>query len=139
MNAITAAFYNRLSTDPGIGLLLVNEYLGAAPIFVRRPLPVDVVFPCIATPGNVSDIPDDAKNSRMRRILRDIYIYDRATNGINALERIAERTLELFHRAAFPVEGYSVIVSECEGPSVAPTDETLEGRIVQVQLLLSKG
>ena len=136
MSAITQAIRDRLAGDPVLRSMLAT-YDGEPAIFTAPP-PGDAPYPMIVTMGQVSDEPDDTKNSRGREIRRDISCYTEATGSMEDVEAIAERVRQLFHRAPIQVPGYHVWLSEVSGPILGETDGSVYGLVLTLRLRMEE-
>ena len=80
MSAFSAAFYSALSGD-GTLVALWTTFNSRPAIFTYEPIPKDVEGPYIVTVGEISDEPDDTKDSTGRRVVRDIRIFAPTTGS----------------------------------------------------------
>lgn len=132
-NAINA----RLASDGTLTALLAT-FKGTPAIFLSTPLPQGVVPPYVAVPPIVTQSPNDTKTSEGRSLIRDIGCYTLATGSTVTVDAIAERVRSLFHRHPLAITGFATMIAMAAGPSLAPTDKTLYGRIVSVNLTIWK-
>lgn len=136
---LTDPFYLRMATDAQLIADLseypnANESSGFQPaIFTDEEVPEDAVLPYIWSNGEVSVAPDDDKLNVGVALIRDINIYA-PKNDTERLNRIAWRVRHLFHRHELVVAGAETIIAESMGPRKAPTDDTVDGKIVSVRL-----
>jgi hypothetical protein len=136
---LAAAIFDVMKADQTLADQL-GRYNEAPCIFTSDIAPELAPRPYILTGGNVSDEPVDTKNSLARRVHRDIRIYDDSNQGGSTvrIDAIAERVRALFHRVNIPVTGFATIYCTAHGPIAAPTDETLYGRVITIELHLSE-
>jgi len=82
----------------------------------------------------------DAKDIDSRNITYSVDVFTDADGSIVDLEAIAERVKALFHRtpSALTITGYDVIDAFADGPTELPTDHTVYGRRVSVEMILTK-
>jgi len=140
---LTAAFYDRMVNDSELAALLATYPVGTVStadsgipvpaIFTDQQVPEDAELPYIWTYGQIGNAPDDTKLQPGRDILRDIRCYTKR-NETSLVEQIGFRVRELFHRHALTLNDAVTIVAEASGPSAAPTDEQIIGRVVTVRL-----
>jgi len=133
---LTAAIFDRLSTDPTLAGLLAGYGAGPA-IFTTDPAPGNAVLPYIVTAGEVAQTAFDTKVYRGREVFRDVRCYAAAEGSAVEVEAIAERVRALLHRWVPTFVGMGVIVAECSGP-VAADERDAYGRIVTVRFLLTE-
>ena len=116
-----------------------------AGVFSTDLIPGDADFPYVWTAGDVDDTPESVKNTEIRRVLRDIGVYNEVKDGDTAaLDQVAEKIRNLFERGnlathpagAMTIPGFKIITMETSGPVVAPTDDELMGRIITLILVL---
>jgi hypothetical protein len=133
--ALTAACIARLigSTDL-VGL--VGTFKGQPAIFGKRPVPQGALRPYISLGPVVASTAFDTKDRQGRRIARDIGCYIDDAGVADPVDEMAELVRDLFHRYALPVNGFDTLVTVASGPIVAPTDETVLGRLVMVEWLV---
>lgn len=138
MGALSQAFYDRLRGDGTLTAMLAT-YEGAPAVFTTDPAPPDAVLPYIVTAGEFAIEPFDTKTLEGRTVYRDIRCYAAEDGSATLIEDIAERVRALFHRYALPVAGFSTVLCNVSGPTVAPDDdETVTGRLVSVRLVLQE-
>lgn len=129
---ITKAFYDQMAND-SILTGMIGSLRGRPCIFTDGPIPGDAPMPLIVSIGEISHEPFDTKTDLGREIRRDIACYAKATGSAVTIEAIAERIRFLFHRVALSIPNLSTILCVTTGPIVAPTDETVVGRILTVR------
>jgi len=132
MSILTAAIHDKLAGD-GPLVAMLGEYQGAPAIFTTDPAPGDTPLPFIVTAGEVSQSPDDTKNSRGRALVRDVRCYAAADGSTVLIEAIAERVRALLHRQPLTIHGYTWIISDCGGP-LAADERDYYGRILSLSL-----
>lgn len=141
MLAVDDAIFDRLNGSMAL-LELLATFDGAPAIFTTGRIP-DGFEPgdhgWIVVPAPVGDIGGefDTKNSTGRQWMRDIGSYVRARGrDTTRVEQIAELVRGLFHRqhGAITISGFGVMSASAAGPIVAPSDNTVDGRIVTVTL-----
>lgn len=138
MGALSQAFYDRLSSDATL-IALLSTYEGAPAVFTNDPAPPDAELPYIVTAGEFAVAPFDTKTLYGREVYRDIRCYAKELGSAEQIEDIAERVRALFHRYELPVSGFSTMLCDVSGPTVAPDDdETVTGRIVSVRLVIQE-
>ncbi|MDZ4346863.1 MAG: hypothetical protein U1E51_31000 [Candidatus Binatia bacterium] len=133
---LAAAFYDRLTGD-GTLTGMLSTYKGHPAVFTIDPAPEEAIMPYLVTAGNVVDSPDDTKTSRGRDVWRDIRCYATRSGSVIAIEAIAERVRELFHRHELTVEDHETWMAECSGPIKADEDDCY-ARIITVKLNLNE-
>lgn len=134
---LTAALYDRLAGDTILAELLA-EYRGGLAIFTSDPIPGDARLPAIVMSGPEQDDPYEAKNEAGRRVRWRFRIYDDATGSAALLEDITLRVRALLHRDPPDLDdGWHCYSAEMSGPTVAPTDENLQGRALVGEFLLA--
>ena len=136
MSILTQTIYDRLADDTTLTDLLATYRDGPA-IFTTDPAPGDASRPYIVTAGEVTQSPFDTKNSRGRRAWRDVRCYANADGSSLTIEMIAERVRALLHRYRLDIDGFGVLVAECNGP-VTADEEDAYGRILTVQYLFTE-
>ena len=136
MSVLTQSIHDRLADDTTLTDLLATYRDGPA-IFTTDPAPGDASKPYIVTAGEVTQAPFDTKNSLGRRAYRDVRCYANADGSSLTIETIAERVRTLLHRYRLDIEGFGVLVAECNGP-VTADEEDAYGRILSVQYLFTE-
>lgn len=138
MSALSQAFYDRLVGDATL-VALLSTYNGEPAVFTNDPAPPDAVRPYVVSAGEFAVAPFDTKTLLGRTVYRDVRCYATEAGSAAQIESIAERIRALFHRYPLPVVGFTTVLSEASGPTVAPDDdETVTGRIVSVRLVLQE-
>ena len=136
MSVLTQSIHDRLADDTTLTDLLATYRDGPA-IFTTDPAPGDASRPYIVTAGEVTQSPFDTKNSRGRRAWRDVRCYANADGSSLTIEMIAERVRALLHRYRLDIDGFGVLVAECNGP-VTADEKDAYGRILTVQYLFTE-
>lgn len=139
-DAITQAFYTRLSGDTATGKLVsMLGTQGSRPaIYTYWAAPAATSGLYVIVTGNTISTPNDTKNSRGRIVERRIYVFGPAGGSTAAVDAAAERIRALFHRHALTITGKTVYIAVAEGPIEAPTDDSLYGRMVGVTLTMQE-
>lgn len=122
---------------------LLPAWKGTYPVFTRRPVPKDAEYPMIIISPDVSLTDQDMVSEQMPVVVRDIAVYGRNTDAdaYNAVEAIAYRIRDLFHRDRFSLlpSGWAVTDVVASGPFQAPTDDNdLTGRAVTLTVRLTQ-
>lgn len=133
---ITTVFHDKMATDATLAAMLAT-YDGAPAVFTTDPAPGDANLPYIVSAGEVVATPFDTKTSRGRQLWRDVRCYSHANGSAIAIEEMAERVRQLFHRQALVVPGFVWIWAECTGP-IAADEQDAYGRIVTVKLTIEE-
>lgn len=137
VTAVSNAVFDRLMTSAPL-LALVSSYNSGKAIFTQSPIPPNVQAPYIVVSDPVVDVPGvfDTKDTIGREWVRDIFCYADTDGSVAVVDEMAELVRGLFHRqhGEINVVGAAVIVARATGPEVAPTDDTLYGRVVTVTL-----
>lgn len=136
MNTLTAAIYQRLTSDAALAGLLADYPSGSnvPAVFTDDRVPGDAVMPYVVTSGEVANEPWDTKLSRGRQPYRDIYVYG-PHRSTKIVEDAAERIVELFHRHRLIIEGWTVVRANCHGPVRLSADD-YDARIVSVRYMM---
>ena len=127
------AIYDRLAADAQLTAELAT-WGGGPAIFSAPPIPEDADLPAIVIEGPEGDDPADTKTTTGRTQTRAITVYTEATGDIALVERLAGRVVVLFHRFPLGPAGTQPWRTEATGPVVAPTDGTLYGRRVILEM-----
>lgn len=136
MSVFTSGLVATLATDSTLTGLL-STYKTKPAIFSADPIPADALRPYLVI-SPVSDTSWDTKNTEGRDMRRDVRAYCNATGSMAPVETIAERIRTLLHRKTITITGYQNVMTFCEGPLIAPTDQTLYGLVVTVRLVLKQ-
>lgn len=121
---------------------LVADYKDSKSIFTNRPIPHDATFPCIAISQDIALTDEDGVNYFAPVAIRDILIYGR--NDLSSQQRIVYRLgyliRDLFHRKrhSLIVTGANITDIVARGPSDAPIDDQLTGRMVELTVRLNQ-
>ena len=132
MSLVVSAIYARLAGDATLTALL-GTYRGAPCIFTGQIIPGAAPRPLIHTPGEFGAI-EDTKDFTGRRIIRDVFVYADDTGSSLLIDTIAERVRTLLHRQTLTVESQVNWLALADPPGIAPTDDTLQGRVISVTL-----
>lgn len=133
MRALTDAIVDRLVADTTLTDLLA-VYLGEPAVFAFTPVPPDAELPFGVVSAPASDTEIAAKDREHRSIVRAVSFYEDAEGSTQVVEDAAERARELLNRD--PVDltgsGWTAYLAQVDGPSEAPTDDTMYGRRLDV-------
>lgn len=133
--ALNAEFHGILSADATLAAALAS-YASVPAVFTQTPVPEDASRPYIVTEGETVT-PMDTKNTQGREVVRDIAVYVDKDDAVNDVDVLAERIRTIFHNVRHAYAGFCTLSSEVNGVSVAPTGDTVTGRIVTVTLRLA--
>jgi preprotein translocase subunit Sec63 len=136
---LTAAFVARLKADATLTALIAKYPVGSGDpaVFSVDPVPEDAVLPYVVTVGEVTQVPEDTKTTRRRRVVRDVRVYADANGGADLIEDAQERIHDLFHRFLLVVTGYATVIAEVAGMGVID-EKDVYGRVVTVRLTLEE-
>jgi hypothetical protein len=137
MTPLDDAIDKRLTEDPELTNLLA-QFRGAPAVFLSTPLPEGVTLPYVAVGGIVGQVAHEAKREAGRKILRDVNCYTLANGDTATVDAIAERIWWLFHKTPLTIDGWENNVITATGPMEAPTDKTMYGRVVTLELTIWK-
>lgn len=139
MSAITQAIHDKLTNDTKLTDMLATYY-GMPAIFTQDPAPEGAEYPYIITAGHVADTFEgvSSKTRSGRDIERDIRCYVKR-GDMAALEEIAERVRELFHRQPLVIAGWETVRVNASGPVVGPEEDTAHGLIVTISFTIQEG
>lgn len=131
MKALTDALYARLATA------LVDElgtFNDGPSVFTARPVPVGAGYPVVICATTVSDMSADSMNVNGRLITRDISVYGKVPVHFDAVDEIAEKIRQIFHRKALDVAAFRVINVSASGPISAPSEAGEVGKVVSIEI-----
>jgi hypothetical protein len=122
---------------------LLPTYLGAPPIFTRRPVPGDAPYPNIVISKDITLTDQDGVNDYRPNILRDIAVYHSNEDPANyrLVDTIALAVWRLFHRQrpSLTVTGWGVVDIQAAVPVVVEADGSkITGRVVQLMILVAR-
>jgi hypothetical protein len=120
---------------------LIGTYRSVPSIFAQDPVPPQVEGRYIYVSDAVTDSPGtfDTKQTVGRIITHDIGIYEDNAGDPNSVEVVARLVALLFERNPIAVSGYgTALITRVFGPIQAPTDESMNGRIVTVSLDIAR-
>jgi len=141
MSTLTQAIFDRLSND-GTLTAMLSLYNGRPAIFTQEDIPPAVQYPYIVSAGEVSNTPWRGKDYFGQMILRDIRCYDASIKGSKLIEDIADRIKALFRpddELVFPPGSQlRTVMQETRGPIMAPTEQTSQGRVVTVHMIVTE-
>ncbi len=142
MASLATALFALISEDPTVDAYVGRTTLqgsgASVPGVFQGEAPRGAVLPFVVISGSVSDQRLPVLDGHGREVTRDIKIYQRASEDLNDLEDIAEHIFGLLWSSTVVVSGYHVAALEPSGPVVAPTDETIAGRVMPVRAVLYK-
>ena len=117
-----------------LGLAL---YGGELAVFVQDPVPGEAQRPYVAVSPPMSAARFDTKNRIGVEWYLDIGIYCDNTGSVTQINALADRIFKLLRytgQATLDIDGHNVIICLPNRPVEAPTDETLTGRIISLQV-----
>lgn len=139
-NELSDAVYDRLTdagTDEGAALAgLLADYQGTPAVFANQTVPDDAERMWVQIGPVLIAEPFDTKDRDGIDASIDIGIYADNAGDDSDVNTAAKMVQRLLHRHRLAVSGYSVLVAEARKPVLAPTDETVVGRVVSARWLL---
>lgn len=125
---------------------ITNElaaYKGSFPVFTRRPVPDDAVYPMIVISSGMQAGEFDGLTDQRPVLVRDVLVYgsNETAAKYRQVEAIANTVWSLFNRGwqSILVSGWKVVEIIASGPSPAPTDdEQTVGRRIELTITLAK-
>lgn len=141
MRQLTQGIFNYLAADAGLASRLATYSFDGVmrpAVFTDLPVPEDAAFPFVAVSGNITGPALDTLNTMGAEITRDVGVYDKASQGQATLEDTADYVRSLFHFRPFTVPLYRMISCSAGYPVIAPTDQTVNGRLITVRFLLGR-
>jgi len=132
--SLTLALYAQLTAAPGL-VAKIASYGGAPAVFTSRPVPQDAVRPYITLD------PDDAQPLETlafgegERVERVVYAFADNTGSAVAIEGIEASIVAAFDGARLAADESVYPLCRVVRRFDAPTDATLTGRAVRVQVL----
>jgi len=137
---ITQGIYDKLAGDSVLTGLLATYGSDSPPapaIFTSFPVPPDAVRPFIFTEGEVAAGGfDELAGDLGLDVIRDVAAYANNTGSALAIEAIAQRIRTVLHRQPLTIPNGSHVMTICvSGPVVAPTDDTLVGRLLSFRIV----
>lgn len=117
-------------------------YNGDAPVFTRRPVPVNAPLPLVVISSDITINDEDGIHDTRLIVVRDVITYGR--NDIDSYRQVEEIAYTLrgaFHRnrLALSLVEWSVVDIRASGPVMAPVDdEQTVGRLVGLTVRLAK-
>lgn len=121
---------------------LLPAYQGSFPIFTRRPVPVDVTYPCLVISKNITVEDEDGVNDFRPIITRDIAAYhtNEPASNYQALDALADAVRAMFHRKRpFTIDGWGVTLITCRGPIEQRLEaDKLTGRVVMLTVRVAQ-
>lgn len=140
MSEITQGIYQAMANDATLQTLL-GEYYGVPAIFSTFPVPTDAPFPYIDMSYELTFSPFDTKVTQGVDLTREITVYTEADGSAALLETICDRVRALFHRQPqnVPIVGFdTVIVDMQEGPRFTTEDNRVQGKELELRLVLQR-
>lgn len=132
-----AGIYGALVAHAPLTALLA-EYDGAPAVFTVRPVPSDADRPYVVTEGPLGDDNVDGLTSLRREERREVFVFADNTGSDVLVRSITEQVRAALHRARLTVPGAAHVLTVVEGAAVAPTDDSLVGRVVRVRTLVKE-
>lgn len=136
MRAIQDALFEKLGNTPNIAnrLALYQQ----VPAIFTSTVPDSVTGTYLVIRDPFSNEAYDTKTSRGRAVLVDIGIFGVDDGDVIDVQDVAEEVRELLHRCPLVIDGYGTLIAQASGPILAPTEDQVYGRIVQVRLVVIK-
>jgi len=138
---LTQGIFNYLVSDAGLAARLATYSFDGVlrpAVFTDLPVPEDAAFPFVIVSGNITGTALDTMNTMGAEITRDIGVYDKASAGQAILDDLADYVRSLLHFRPFSVPLYRLISCGAGYPVIAPTDQTVNGRLITVRFLLGR-
>ncbi len=137
LSLVTKAIYQALTGNAQL-VAGLPVYRGSPAIFSGFLVPPDAPLPrVVISLDPVSDESQDDVTAFQREQVRDIFIYaGRGTTGVASEQPIAvlaEQVRSALHLNYLAVAGWTCNLAHASGPKVAPTDETVVGRVVTLR------
>lgn len=145
---LTQAIYDALSGDATLVALLATYGSDSPPapaIFTSWPVPANATRPYIVSAGetgvsNFDELAPTGGESPPTHLgldaLRDVHCYADNDGSASTIEAIARRIRKVLHRTALTVPNGSHIMTQCvSGPVLAPTDDSLVGRMLTFRIV----
>lgn len=132
MSLVVPALYARLVGDAQL-VALLGTYRDAPCVFTGQHIPGEAPRPLVHSPGEFG-AGDDTKDHAGRRVVRDVFVYADGTGSAKTIDTIAERVYSILHRQSLTVESNTNWLILASPPGVAPTDDTLQGRVVTLTI-----
>lgn len=137
---VSQALYDLLLADETtlafVGRTMMDDGSSVPNIWMDEP-PADSGFPLIVSMGPTSETPIYRLEQNLRDIRRDVSIYQSQSSDPAALEDFVDHLLRYLAHPTVSVAGYRVVAWYPEGgPSIAPTDQTVRGRVINLRVLL---
>lgn len=139
MTELQDAMYLRLTDGSEDSLALTGalaSYGGAPAIFTQPQAPDDATLGYVTVSAPVASEPEDTKDRDGIDVDLDVGVYFTNAGSDAAVNEAARRVKRLLHRRRLAVSGYTVIVAVARAPVVAPTDDTVVGRLVRARYML---
>ena len=121
--------------------LLRESLPDSVAIFQSQPVPHDQPYPFVVFDGATTALNNDAIDTRVENITVDLFFYDtaRSPDGGNCssarVQDMAQRVArDLNDNTNYDIDDQCVNVAFTNAPTVAPTDDTVHGRLVVLNL-----
>lgn len=143
MADLAGPIFTALSGD-GTLTGLIGTYGGDPAIFTSNKVPFDAPLPRIWSPANVATSNFDTLSTDGQDIFRDImcYVKGAGESGVDnddaLLEQIADRIKTVMHHNLLTITGYNNVITIATPPIVAPTDDTIDGRVISCRFIIQE-
>ena len=120
----------------GTLVAMLATYKAGPAIFTAPLAPEDAVMPYVLVDADdVANIDAGTKNTTGREIFKDVRCFADDNGSTVVIRNIADRILNLFHRAPFTVAGGKVMLVDVSG-SIALDDEDSYGRAITLKVIV---
>lgn len=129
--------YDTPTSLAALGLSRFPADDGDLAVFVQSPVPGEAQRPYCAVSAPMSANGFDTKTRIGAEWMLDIGVYCDNTGSLTQINALADRIFRLLRytgQSALEIDGFSVVLCRVNWPIVAPTDETLVGRIIMLQV-----
>ncbi len=134
MMDIAPAIYAKLAASAAV-TTRVSAYRSLPAIFTSSPVPVDALRPFVVSAGDISSVPDDCYGGPLGyEIVRDVGCYADANGSSLTINALASAVRAALHRQRLILAGATHIMTVCTNIVVAPSDETIVGRILTFRI-----
>lgn len=143
MNSVEEAVQALLKADTNaqdaasLAALGLALYGGELAVFVQEPVPGEALRPYVAVSPPMSAARFDSKTRIGVEWYLDVGIYCDNTGSVTQINALADRVFKLLRytgQAVLDIDGHDVVICLPNRPIEAPTDETLTGRIISLQV-----